>query len=63
LTFGNYGHNMIIEGDFLRSRLVKMLFVYEVQAVMECGEHGDSQRWQLTINHLAKAKRKLFYRV
>ena len=30
-----------------------MLFANEMQAVMEGGEHGGSQRWQLTIIHLA----------
>ena len=31
----------------------KNTFAYEVRAVLEGGEHGGSQRWQLTIIHLA----------
>ena len=34
-----------------------MLFlVYEVGSVMGGGEHGGTQRWQLTIIHLVSAK-------
>lgn len=37
-----------------------MCFAYEVNAVMECGKHGGSQRWQLTIIHLASVKESCF---
>lgn len=40
----------------LEKQTHKNAFAYEVQAVMEGGEHGGSQRWQLTIIHLAQAK-------
>ena len=40
--------------------LLKMCFAYEVNAVMECGKHGGSQRWQLTIIHLSFGERKLY---
>ena len=33
-----------------------MLLVYEVESVVEDGEHGGTQRWQLTIIHLVSAK-------
>ena len=40
----------------LEKQTHKNAFAVEVQAVMEGGEHGGSQRWQLTIIHLAYAK-------
>lgn len=61
LTFFIELYNIILEGNFPRSRLVKNVFVCEVQAVMESGEHGGSQRWQLTIIHLAKAKESCIF--
>lgn len=33
--------------------------VCEVESVMEGGDYGDLQRWQLTIIHLAYGERKL----
>ena len=49
-------HNIIDRRLLLEKQTRKNAFVYEVRAVMGSGEHGGSQRWQLTIIHLAKAK-------
>ena len=50
-----------MKGNFHMSyTLFKMCFAYEVNAVMECGKHGGSQRWQLTIIHLSFGERKLY---
>ena len=50
-----------MKGNFHMSyTLLKMCFAYEVNAVMECGKHGGSQRWQLTIIHLSFGERKLY---
>lgn len=38
-----------------------LYFAYEVESVMECGEHGGLQRWQLTIIHLSASERKLHF--
>ena len=41
----------------LETQTQQMLFlVYEVGSVMGGGEHGGTQRWQLTIIHLVSAK-------
>ena len=37
----------------LEKQTHKNAFAVEMQAVVEGGEHGGSQRWQLTIIHLA----------
>ena len=42
-----------IRRKLLEKQTHKNAFAVEVQAVMEGGEHGGSQRWQLTIIHLA----------
>jgi len=47
---------IILEGNFLSYTLIKMCFADEMNAVMGCGKHGGTQRWQLTIIHLASVK-------
>lgn len=37
------------------------LCAYEVESVMECGDYGGLQRWQLTIIHLSFGERKLYF--
>ena len=40
-----------------------MHLVDEVESVVENGEHGGTQRWQLTIIHLVSAKESCKFRM
>lgn len=42
--------------ELLEKQTHKNAFACEMQTVMEGGEHGGSQRWQLTIIHLTQVK-------
>ena len=61
MTFIKKTHNIIVEEVLLEKHTHKnALCTCEVESVMECGDYGGLQRWQLTIIHLSFGERKLY---
>ena len=62
MTFILKTHNIMVEEVLLEKHTHKnALCAYEVESVMECGDYGGLQRWQLTIIHLSLGERKLYF--
>lgn len=62
IDFYKKTHNIMVEEVLLEKHTHEnALCAYEVESVMECGDYGGLQRWQLTIIHLSLGERKLYF--